>query len=450
MLGSIHRSAAGDKNLRRLVSLLACAAVVGACASTTSKAEPEGAGNAAGESSTGGTSSTAAGAGSSHAGAAGDSSGAAAAGMEGEGGEPAVLPAFPKVYEGVAVPETNVACFGASNGSATDQLPAAYVLSADDALVEATGELLYYATNTTNLSALASDDDNLYLCHGAVVKIPKDGTEPSILARDDCGWGITQADDRVIWIGDAGPSGGQAIRSISKVGGEVSTLATATNAMAITSHGANIWWTENVLPAGGGTPTGIVATSTVAGVPKVAVSEGAGDLVRVVADTRSLVWLSYGAVMPRPLVYRYDRTVGSAEKWFDGAGTDSAGLGFDGLGIYVASYLAGGAKVIRLDAFSNGSTLELASVALGSGSWSSAAKPSLSRAMTSNGLWVWVASGAQPGFAASIHAMRIEPGPPTLAATCASFVTDILSDPSGVFAVTSDPTSVWVLPREPG
>ncbi len=444
-----------SENHARLASLLACAATVGACGATVSKDEPEAVDNSSGDASTVGTGSSG-GAGNSEPGAAGETSPAGAgrksssAGATGDGGEPAVAAAFPAVYEGVAVPAPSEACFGASNGNEPDQLPAAYVLSADDALAEATGELVYYATDTTNLSAVASDDENLYLCHGAVVKIPKDGTAPTILARDDCGWGITQAEDRVIWIGDAGPEGGQAIRSISKDGGDASTLATATNAMAIAAHGSNIWWSENIPEMNGNPPTGVVATSTVAGLPKSQTSQGFGDIVRLAVDARSLVWLSYGAVMPRPMVFRYDRTLGNADMWFDGWGTDSAGLGFDGSGIYVASYLAGGAKLIRVDAVSKNATLELASVALGSGSWSSSSKPQLSRGMASNGHWLWVASNGQPGFYASINALPVMGGAPIRAGSCKSFVTEILTDPSGVFVVTANPTSVWVLPREPG
>lgn len=64
---------------------------------------------------------------------------------------------------------------------------------------------LFTSTYNIAFAALASDEDAVYLCDGAVTRVPKDGSAPTTLAGEtdpttSCGRGIVAADGAVTWI----------------------------------------------------------------------------------------------------------------------------------------------------------------------------------------------------------------------------------------------------------
>lgn len=96
----------------------------------------------------------------------------------------------------------------------------------------------------------------------------------------------------------------------------------------------------------------------------------------------------------------------------DAVGTENAGLGADVSGLYVGNHLHGATMLVRVE--------------------------------ESSAYWSELATGLGlvPG--------RLSPtagGAATPVASCVKRVVDLLSDSSGTYAVTVDPTVVWALSR---
>lgn len=337
--------------------------------------------------------------------------------------------------------DPNRSCMAGVAGGAVARL---FQLPGAERPAEQEGDLNYYRTRMSELAAIAQDDANLYLCHGAVVKVPKDGTPATILARSGCAWGITVGERRLFWIGDGTPTGGVKIQSVSTSGGAVATLASATAATAITAHGDRLFWADNVVSdPTGGTGQATIASMPLAGGAKQALYTGLWDITRVHGDDTAVYWVAWASAMPRPLVHRLTLGDGATKIIFDKWGGTQAGLAMNADKVFVAAE----SRLWAITKAAPDPARELGGLAIGDGSWSRYNKPHLTRALVADESSVFV--GLNPGgtFDAQVQVMPVGGGAPRLLATCQAPVIDLAIDASTVYVVIARPTTVWSIKR---
>ena len=331
-----------------------------------------------------------------------------------------------------------------------------YAQPAEDAMPEAL-KRSYFGSKVSRRTAaavLASDDSNVYLCHGPVVRLGKaDHSVFKIADGAGCGFSITIAGGRVVFVGDAQVVGGQRVAVVPATGGDQKTIAKGSAITCVATDGQAVWWADHSVlvqddynqQVGGFE----IWTTDMTGASVRKLFQGSAQLYRIIPSASQFFASGFcdSTYTYGPTVFDLasaSQELFSKEKLYSGDGS-KLDMADDATQLWVV--IDGVVTSVPKDGSDSSHSGTARSRVADPTSNEEGRERLLTRGLVVNEGGVWIASNAEGTNDYSIRSLPSGASTYNLLATCSRPISDLVVDARAIYAVTTNPTMVWKLSR---